>query len=428
MASSSEVSGRRSSRARSHLYMSGTGSLERLSLRSQANVDKAKNQTHNTTPGFGTYTSDTPLVHAGSNALLLPGDSNTFLTALAAHERRVLELREELHKAEAELEKMKKQWAHLEATKKRNEIRHEEQLQPMTSSSSSVLFSGNESTRISREQDGRKAMHRGTKQPQRKVFSGSRHTRVLSLLSPNPLSLYQVPGQDHTSVTAQRDARNGIVRSTTTPDSTKANGSISVAPNATKHQHNKGVPKEAILETGKQMIGDFREGIWTFIEDLRQATVGNEAVDGLGPRHVPYPAKGRSTQLRVNSLGLCARSNAMYLPQTKAPSLPEAQFNDLVDLYLNDAGEAGVKNPACKERSNSNSDAQDVSSSSRRNTEENDDDDGWGNWDTSVAKPPSPCWSPVTSTPERIASPFTTRSSPRSSIWYACKDKAVSVS
>ena len=56
-------------------------------------------------------------------------DSNTFLTALASQERRVLELKEELQKAETDLEKLKRQWTTHEAAKKRNELRQIEPLQ-----------------------------------------------------------------------------------------------------------------------------------------------------------------------------------------------------------------------------------------------------------------------------------------------------------
>jgi len=43
------------------------------------------------------------------------------------------------------------------------------------------------------------------------------------------------------------------------------------------------LPKEVLMRTGRQMASDFREGLWTFIEDLRQATVGEEGVNGVQP-------------------------------------------------------------------------------------------------------------------------------------------------
>lgn len=46
------------------------------------------------------------------NPMPLPNDSNGILVALASQERKVLELREELQKAEDDLKKLKKQWTH----------------------------------------------------------------------------------------------------------------------------------------------------------------------------------------------------------------------------------------------------------------------------------------------------------------------------
>ncbi|KAI4242909.1 MAG: hypothetical protein L6R40_003782 [Gallowayella cf. fulva] len=177
------------------------------------------------------------------------GDSNSFLTALAAQERRVLELREELQKAEDDLSRFKKQWATHEAIKKRNELRHQEQLQKLEPASRASChgdpkwasgrwsekspnrpFAGvNGAHERAREASERSANCRNSRrQTQRKIFAGSRHTRALSLLS-----------------------KGGTTAG--------------------------GQPKEVFLETGKQFVGDLREGLWTFFEDLRQATVGEEA-------------------------------------------------------------------------------------------------------------------------------------------------------
>ena len=50
----------------------------------------------------------------------------------------------------------------------------------------------------------------------------------------------------------------------------------------TSRQSTQGQPREAIVETGKQLIGDLREGLWTFFEDLRQATVGEDLDTSAG--------------------------------------------------------------------------------------------------------------------------------------------------
>ena len=84
------------------------------------------------------------------------GDSNAFLTALAAQERRVLELKEELQKAEVELHNLKRRWASQEAAKKKNELLQLEQLQPLKSSSGGPGSAGdNESKSASRDLDRR---------------------------------------------------------------------------------------------------------------------------------------------------------------------------------------------------------------------------------------------------------------------------------
>src|SRR5436190_17297459 len=59
-------------------------------------------------------------------------DGYDFLTTLAAQERKVLELKEELQKAETELATLKRQWAMGEKGRKRTEIvHHAEVLKPL---------------------------------------------------------------------------------------------------------------------------------------------------------------------------------------------------------------------------------------------------------------------------------------------------------
>ena len=60
-----------------------------------------------------------------------PTDTN-FLTAIAAQERRVLELKEELQRAETELKKLKKSWANHEVYKKKNDVRMLAKLEPVS--------------------------------------------------------------------------------------------------------------------------------------------------------------------------------------------------------------------------------------------------------------------------------------------------------
>ena len=213
---------------------------------------------------------------------LHPADSNTFLTALAAQERRVLELKEELQKAEGELDQLKKQWASHEAAKKRNELRHLEQLQPLKTSMNSIALSReSELSPVARDSDQRKMPPPPSAKPsQRTVFSGSRHVRTLSLLSPKePLAGSSVPTRGQGTTKRSRELVD-TTKAPTIHDLSSA-GDASVEIDA----ESKNPPKDLILETGKQLVGDFRQGLWTFFEDLKQVTVGDEAASAPDSRH-----------------------------------------------------------------------------------------------------------------------------------------------
>ncbi|KAI9760669.1 MAG: hypothetical protein M4579_001533 [Chaenotheca gracillima] len=259
-------------------------------------------------------------------------ESSGFLVALAAQERRVLELKDELRRAEGDLERLKKQWAMHEATRKRNEVRHVEQLQPMGNTHrrsvhlmGGVESSGEESSgsaiagRLSREQERRKAAltsgagGSGARNSQRKVISGQGHTRALSLLSPR---ISQVPTfptgrtlgerKDDDKLEAPRD----LARSSTVPSQP-----VTATPSTTVTQQDllsavEGVgltspQKDAILRSGRQMAEGLREGLWTFLDDLRQATVGDEAVHGknIGGSAAPGTLSAATSTLTPNSKG-----------------------------------------------------------------------------------------------------------------------------
>ena len=213
------------------------------------------------------------------------GNSNTFLRELAAHERQVLELKEELEKAEDELDNLKRQWASQEATKKRNEVQHVEQLQPFTTSLSRGLISRDaEMITAARDAERPRMSPSPTKPFQRTVFSGSRHARTLSLLSPKE-SLRASgsrprdwEGMGYESVTARCSEET-----TSIPD---LNTSTDGSSDSFMCRHDP--PKDIFLETGKQLVGDFRQGLWTFFEDLRQVTVGDEAVRSSGSRTMAF--------------------------------------------------------------------------------------------------------------------------------------------
>ena len=201
-------------------------------------------------------------------------DSGSFLVALAAQERRVLELKEELHKAESDLTKLKRQWAHHEALRKRQEI--QQQAQPLRS-----IKSPTQSIPLMQEGKGtgglatrRSTTTARTRQIQRKVFEGGRHTRALSLLSPTSMA-------NRGSISGHIEVHTEKPR--VEPGPKTAIPRISIPVHA--KQQSLDIPKEDIVATGIQIMDDLKEGLWTFIEDLRQATVGEEALSPSRIRH-----------------------------------------------------------------------------------------------------------------------------------------------
>ncbi|KAF2702811.1 hypothetical protein K504DRAFT_419541 [Pleomassaria siparia CBS 279.74] len=216
-----------------------------------------------------------------------PTETN-LLAILAAQERYVLELKEELKKAEEDLGTLKKHWANNEFLKQRNDSRKVTQLQPLNTTLANLKVDSEDDTGspawVQRETDRRKALHSGQKITNRKVFSGSRHLRTLSLLSPDTLAANYQPSFPH-----PHDIRDGIdesitrthtlIRHATTPDMAKH-----MSETQTDDQFELGVStaqREAIVRTSKKLATDFKDGLFSFIDDIRQATVGDEASDGL---------------------------------------------------------------------------------------------------------------------------------------------------
>ena len=285
-------------------------------------------------------------------------DSDTFLTTLAAQERHVLELKEELQKAEADLDRLKKHWAANEATKKRNEMRHVEQLRllpiPSPSKTATEVIDGER--RSSREEEQKKASKVRPKQVHRKVFEGGKHTRALSLLSPATM-----------------------MKAVSTPS-----GAASAAV-----PFNSMGTKDDIVNTGKQLVGDLKEGLWTFIEDIRQATVGDEAIKSGRPRHKRNHSLGRSPA-RSNS-----RSRADVTPTRNIlPPRPKARLSQSPDSQLEssdiliDVDGNSIFNTSASEKLTSSASSPLHCVSKQTVADIYVDDEGWDNWDSPDAKLP----------------------------------------
>ena len=231
-----------------------------------------------------------------------PTDPNNFLTTLAAQERRVLELREELQKAESDLVGLKRQWAIFEANRKKSGIRHVEQLQPLSGSHLSKTDLGGDIPMPLNASTFEKLAAKPARKPQQRVFSGSRHTRTLSLLTPTSGDRNEVSSEPFSNdvSTAAPDPENEnnnptLSRSSTMPSSEASAGFGKTYKNLANRRSMPPPSADALVKTGKQMASDLRDGLWTFFEDIRQATVGEEGISGTDTRNTTTTARQKAT-------------------------------------------------------------------------------------------------------------------------------------
>jgi hypothetical protein len=245
-------------------------------------------------------TPRTPSVH--SPEPVESTSETSLLAVLAAQERYVLELKEELSKAEVDLDTLKKHWILIESNKRRNDSRKVAALQPLNTSLANVP-TGSEpydddgsNIWMQKEMERRKAILNSTRTTQRKVFSGSRHLRTLSLLSPDRSDAPPLPQ----SLNLHDDQPTNVRPQPPTRASTSSD---IVRPLAFNGDHDRydmsGMPniqREQIIRAGTQMATDFKKGLFTFIEDIRQATVGDEAGGPADGNPGSINAKGPSTK------------------------------------------------------------------------------------------------------------------------------------
>lgn len=224
-----------------------------------------------------------PLNSIPPHTLRSPSDSNAFLVALAGQERYVFELREELYEAEKELRNLKRNWACHEKSKKKGEIRNMEPLQSIQSPGSDESDNNIQCVIASQksEADKRKELLETSKnlknsKETRRTFSGN-HARTLSLLSPEKSSFIQ--SKETTTVQNQRATEK---KTTKNPLITGTNRVLAEPPYLVKSLYS---PKNMTIG-GKQLVDiaedvkeGFKAGMWTFFEDLRQVTVGDEGIN-----------------------------------------------------------------------------------------------------------------------------------------------------
>ncbi|KAK1778106.1 hypothetical protein QBC45DRAFT_172316 [Copromyces sp. CBS 386.78] len=325
-----------------------------------------------TTASFPSTTSDTP-------ALTSPADSNDFITAIAAQERRVLELREELSRAESDLAKLKKQWATHEAYKKRGE-------RPLRSADLVPTLQDEEATKRAVELDRRKALLQSLQnqnQPlpengRRRVFQGG-HARTLSLLSPTKPSS-DFPGRGDGS----ENSRN-----------------VAFSPSH-RPKHQSWAPQTASQTVGvKGIAQDLRQGLWTFMEDLRQATVGDEPITGQGMyirgadgklSMTPMPNGGTASASSRTGAQDAYKASGLNTPRNRssaafdwAPAAPTSRSTSPQKEAQDSAADTALKSPSRPAPALMRSKT-DASKSSKRFswtplTMDSVDDNDWSNWE-----------------------------------------------
>lgn len=366
-------------------------------------------------------TSPSPTKHIFGSSVWqnLPSAPSTsdsvFLTALAAQERRVLDIREELVRAEKHLNRLKREWASHEAHKKRQDARLTQRMQMLPSSAKPSAGSPTESytptaaaapsempvsvaAATAPDLEKRRAMmSQGTSQrvPQRTVFTGHRHVRALSLLSP-----------ERSHVTTFADFAQSAPN-TAHPDHLEA-ARPSSAPRAPTNQDllvdvlkpttftpELGLPSDAIMRHGRQMASDLRDGLMTFIEDLRQVTVGEEQIRATNlaadPNATLQPGR---TQPAEPSLWPEDRNKPRVIPTGKQVKKGKSDSHDTSQPLISHVDEVALKpvpyTSHCKRHSVRGS----VTKSAARQTSAdypNSVSESWDNWDSpdSGSEPPT---------------------------------------
>ncbi|KAH0497964.1 hypothetical protein TgHK011_005245 [Trichoderma gracile] len=203
-----------------------------------------------------------------------PSNANEFIIAIAAQERRVLELKEELAQAETELARLKKQWASEEVYRKRSDSYRSDPFgNPQPGVDDDALVASRRSVELDRRKHILQGQGQSTPaQARRKVIRGG-HARTLSLLSPvrteSVFSLNEATQADPITLpsveqrVAQLTDPTLAKRSSWQPRSQQSVASVV------------GVPS---------IVEDFKLGFRAFVEDIRQITVGDEPVTGQSQR------------------------------------------------------------------------------------------------------------------------------------------------
>ncbi len=356
-------------------------------------------------PSRPTPTSSTmdscPPTPVDMSALASPVEPPDFITAIAAQERRVLELREELSRAEHGLKSLKKQWAHQEMQRKRAEIRRTEPLRPLVAQADTSDGQDDDATvRRSVELDRRKALLLGQQssqstptQSRRRVFRGG-HARTLSLLPPpkttGGFSIHEDQTNDFKSPVRDLDFRvNQAPNGHGPPTPAQLSKRASWAPRSVHH-----------VGGLKQVADGLNTALWNLVEDLRQVTVGDEPISGGGA-----PQRGVDANARGNYVPLAEDQDTIRASGTTArphvarafddTPTPPSRFADSLGLEKSDHRHSRRKSKVEKKATKHFSWAP--------LTADSLDDNDWSNWESPSVK--SSRWSGTTVNEDAVPVP-----------------------
>ncbi|KAI1466320.1 uncharacterized protein F4812DRAFT_433660 [Daldinia caldariorum] len=257
-------------------------------------------------PSRPTPTSSVPPTPGPVSGLSSPIDANDFIIAIAAQERRVLELREELGRAEHDLRRLKKQWTASDGYKKRAAAKNFDPLRAASVIDGPWAHDDPTTVRYTSELERRKAIllaqsRAAPRDTKRTIIRGG-HTRALSLLSPT------------TSPNGNDPLRSPDLYSKPSPVSTPLLSKRATwAPRQSQPTHGM-----------KQIANDFKQGLWTFVEDLRQATVGDEAISGTTNRTSDMVSRLNRTETEQDTIRASTSSRGKMPFQDESDSATEA--------------------------------------------------------------------------------------------------------
>ncbi|KAK5101010.1 hypothetical protein LTS08_004616 [Lithohypha guttulata] len=372
----------------------------------------------------GTPISGQPI--PSPDEILEAADGPDFLTLIAGQERRVMELKEELQKAESNLLSLKKQWATFEAKKKHAELRNKSVKLGPVSPKTAHANSEEDAERVRRREAAREKKIRDLALKEagmegslpnggkRKVLAG-RHTRTLSLLQSHAPTVDNENGSNITkskhkskteSTSADQDLEQGrgdvkrlsrpsISRQPTLQELIASSATGAAQLNFGKtykdlaQASRKSLPPgtDVFIKQGKEVYDGINQGFWTFVEDIRQATVGDEPVNGPPSDHRGAIPRTRSNKKLVVD---DARNK-----QTKKKSKNSDELKGDKDNFWKEFGletpqaQRQAQQKASREQKSSKEEKHESKSSTDSQCppslladlmDVNEDDEAWDNW------------------------------------------------